>query len=116
MAKMANDGYGLLNGWEAMEFQEEGQRNLFNYRGGQTVNHAQFGSIGPDGKGHLTMPYAIKPAGLSKEQVIERFGSLEAFRNSYKDDGESTWSLSAYYQMLEDGYSGRRGKERYRLA
>ena len=47
MAKMANDGYGLLNGWEAMEFQEEGQRNLFNYRGGQTVNHAQFGSNWP---------------------------------------------------------------------
>ena len=46
VAKMANDGYGLLNAWEAMEFQEEGQRNLFNYRGGQTVNHAQFGSIG----------------------------------------------------------------------
>ena len=44
VAKMANDGYGLLNAWEAMEFQEEGQRNLFNYRGGQTVNHAQFGS------------------------------------------------------------------------
>ena len=43
VAKMANDGYGLLNAWEAMEFQEEGQRNLFNYRGGQTVNHAQFG-------------------------------------------------------------------------
>lgn len=60
VAKMANDGYGLLNAWEAMEFQEEGQRNLFNYRGGQTVNHAQFGSIGKDGTGHLTMPYAIK--------------------------------------------------------
>lgn len=54
VAKMANDGYGLLNAWEAMEFQEEGQRNLFNYRGGQTVNHAQFGSIGKDGTGHLT--------------------------------------------------------------
>ena len=27
VAKMANDGYGLLNAWEAMEFQEEGQRN-----------------------------------------------------------------------------------------
>lgn len=104
-AVMANDGYDLLNGWEAMEFQEEGQRNLFNYRGGQVVNHAQFGSIGKDGKGHLTMPYAIKPSGLSKEQIISQFGSIEAWEASYKDDGKSTWSRSAYYQMLEDGYS-----------
>ena len=104
-AVMANDGYDLLNGWEAMEFQEEGQRNLFNYRGGQVVNHAQFGSIGPDGTGHLTMPYAIKPAGLSKEQIIQQFGSIDAWKASYKDDGTNTWSRSAYYQMLEDGYS-----------
>lgn len=104
-AVMANDGYDLLNGWEAMEFQEEGQRNLFNYRGGQTTTHAQFGSIGPDGKGHLTMPYAINPAGLSKEQVIAQFGSIEAWEAAYKDDGKNTWSRSAYYQMLEDGYS-----------
>lgn len=104
-AVMANDGYDLLNGWEAMEFQEEGQRNLFNYRGGQVVNHAQFGSIGPDGTGHLTMPYAIKPSGLTKEQVIAQFGSIEAWKASYRDDGTNTWSRSAYYQMLEDGYS-----------
>ena len=105
VAKMANDGYGLLNAWEAMEFQEEGQRNLFNYRGGQTVNHAQFGSIGKDGTGHLTMPYAIKPAGYSKEQIISQYGSIAAWEASYKDNGENTWSRSAYYQMLEDGYS-----------
>ena len=104
-AVMANDGYDLLNGWEAMEFQEEGQRNLFNYRGGQVVNHAQFGSIGPDGTGHLTMPYAIKPSGLSKEQIISQFGSIEAWEASYRDDGKSTWSRSAYWQMKEDGYS-----------
>ena len=105
VAKMANDGYGLLNAWEAMEFQEEGQRNLFNYRGGQTVNHAQFGSIGKDGTGHLTMPYAIQPAGYSKEQIISQYGSIAAWEASYKDNGENTWSRSAYYQMLEDGYS-----------
>ena len=104
-AVMANDGYDLLNGWEAMEFQEEGQRNLFNYRGGQVVNHAQFGSIGPDGTGHLTMPYAIKPSGLTKEQIISQFGSIEAWEASYRDDGKSTWSRSAYWQMKEDGYS-----------
>lgn len=105
VAKMANNGYGLLDAWESMEFQEEGQRNLFQYRGGQTVTHAQFGSIGADGTGHLKMPYAIKPSGLSKEQVIGQFGSLEAWKASYKDDGTNTWSRSAYYQMLEDGYS-----------
>lgn len=104
VAKMANNGYDLLNAWEAMEFQEEGQRNLLKYRG-QTVNHAQFGTIGPDGSGHLTMPYAIKPGGLSKEQVISQFGSIEAWEKSYKDDGTNSWSRSAYYQMLEDGYS-----------
>lgn len=111
VAKMANDGYGLLNAWEAMEFQEEGQRNLFNYRGGQTVTHSQFGSIGPDGKGRLEMPYAIKPFGLTKDQVVSRFGSLEAWKASYKDDGSSTWSRSAYYQMLEDGYSEAEAKK-----
>lgn len=104
VAKMANDGYGLLNAWEAMEFQEEGQRNALQYRG-TLYSHAQFGSIGKDGTGHLTMPYAIKPSGLSKEQVIGQFGSIEAWEKSYKDNGSNSWSRSAYYQMLADGYS-----------
>lgn len=103
-SKMANDGFDLLNGWEAMEFQEYGQRNLLGLRG-QTVTHPQFGSIGADGSGHLTMPYSIKPAGLSKEQIIAQFGSIDAWEASYKDDGTNSWSRSAYYQMLEDGYS-----------
>lgn len=111
VAKMANDGYGLLNAWEAMEFQEEGQRNLFQFRGGQNVTHSQFGSIGPNGTGHLTMPYAIKPSGLSREQVEDRYGSLDAWKASYKDDGTNTWSRSAYYQMLEDGYSEAEAKK-----
>lgn len=110
IAKMANHGYDLLDAWEAMEFQEEGQRNLLKYRG-QTTTHTQFGSIGPDGSRHLTMPYAIKPAGLSMDQVIARFGSLDAFRASYKDDGTHTWSLSAYYQMLADGKSEAEAKK-----
>lgn len=104
VAKMANDGYDLLDAWEAMEFQEEGQRNLLKYRG-LTTTHAQFGSIGADGSGHLTMPYALKPAGYSKDQVIQEFGSIDAWVKSYKDNGTNTWSRSAYYQMLEDGYS-----------
>ena len=102
LAKMANNGYDLLDAWEAMEFQEEGQRNLLKYRG-LTTTHAQFGSIGADGSGHLTMPYALKPAGYSKDQVIQEFGSIDAWIKSYKDDGTNTWSRSAYYQMLEIG-------------
>lgn len=115
VAKMANDGYGLLNAWEAMEFQEEGQRNALKYRN-TLYSHSQFGTIGADGLGHLTMPYAIKPNGLSKEQVIEQFGSIDAWKASYKDNGKNTWSRSAYYQMLEDGYSeaeARKGTDWY---
>lgn len=105
VATMANDGYDLLNGWEAMEFQEEGQRNLLNYRGITPPAHAQFGTIEADGSGHLTMPYSIRPAGLSKEQFIEQFGSLDGWKSTYADDGTHTWCLSAYYQMLNDGKS-----------
>ena len=104
VAKMANSGYDLMDAWEAMEFQELGQRNLLQFRG-KTATHAQFGSIGADGSGHLTMPYAIKPSGLSKDQVIAQFGSIDGWVASYKDNGSNSWSRSAYYQMLEDGYS-----------
>ncbi|MDD4660827.1 MAG: TonB-dependent receptor [Massilibacteroides sp.] len=118
VAKMASSGYDLMDAWEAMEFQEEGQRNLLKYRG-QVATHAQFGSIGADGTGHLTMPYAIKPAGLSKEQVISQFGSIESWAASYKDNGSNSWSRSAYYQMLEDGYSeeeARKGTDWFKEA
>ncbi|MDD2951848.1 MAG: TonB-dependent receptor [Parabacteroides sp.] len=110
VAKMANDGYDLLDAWEAMEFQEEGQRNLLQYRGLNTT-HSQFGTIGKDGSGHLTMPYALKPAGYSKDQIVEKFGSVDAWVKSYKDNGADTWSRSAYHQMLEDGYSEAEAKK-----
>ena len=103
-SKMANSGYDLLNAWEAMEWEEYGQQNLLKYRG-ETTTHAQFGSIGEDGSQSLTMPYSIKPAGYSKEQIIAEWGSVEAWEASYVADGTSSWSRSAYYQMLEDGYS-----------
>ena len=51
------------------------------------------------------MPYAIKPAGYSQQQIIDMYGSIEAWEKSYVDDGTSSWSRSAYYQMLADGYS-----------
>ncbi len=102
VAQMANNGYNLLDAWEAMEFQAEGLRNLFDFRGIEG-SHSQFGKL--DEMGNLTMPYAIKPAGLSKDQIIARFGSIENWISSYKDNGSDSWSRSAYYQMLEDGYS-----------
>ena len=94
VAKMANSGYDLLNGWESMEFEELGQQNLYNYRGLAT-SHPQFGQIAA----------AIKPAGYSEQQIIDMYGSVEAWEKSYVDDGSSSWARSAYYQMLADGYS-----------
>lgn len=100
---MANSGYDLLNGWEAMEWQAQGMRNVRDYRRQTPTAHPQFGSL--NDKDELTMPFAIKPAGLSKDQVISQFGSIDAWVASYKPDGSNSWSRSAYYQMLEDGYS-----------
>lgn len=102
VAKIANNGYNLLDAWEAMEFQADGLRNLRDFRGIEG-SHTQFGKL--DANGNLTMPYAIKPAGLSKDQVIAQFGSIDAWVKSYKDNGSNSWSRSAYYEMLENGYS-----------
>ncbi|ABR45283.1 putative outer membrane protein, probably involved in nutrient binding [Parabacteroides distasonis ATCC 8503] len=104
VAKMANSGYDLLNGWESMEFEELGQQNLYNYRGLAT-SHPQFGQIAATGGKGISMPYAIKPAGYSEQQIIDMYGSVEAWEKSYVDDGSSSWARSAYYQMLADGYS-----------
>lgn len=116
-AKMANNGYDLLSAWESMEFAAKGLVNLRDVRGVTTgLSHAQFGTL--DANDQLTMPYAIKPAGLSKEQVISQFGSIDAWVGSYVDDGTSSWARSAYYQMLEDGYSeadARKGTDWYDL-
>ena len=103
VAKMANSGYDLLNGWESMEFEELGQ-DLYNYRGLAT-SHPQFGQIAATGGKGISMPYAIKPAGYSEQQIIDMYGSVEAWEKSYVDDGSSSWARSAYYQMLADGYS-----------
>ena len=115
VAKMANSGYDLLNGWEAMEFQAYGLVNRRDYRGETTgLSDTQFGSLNANDE--LTMPYAIKPAGLSKEDVISRWGSIDNWVKSYKSDGSSSWSRSAYYQMLEDGASeseARKGTDWY---
>ena len=54
-SKMANKGYDLLNGWEAMEFEQLGQQNLYKYRG-QTTSHPQFGQITEAGGNGISMP------------------------------------------------------------
>jgi TonB-linked SusC/RagA family outer membrane protein len=117
-ATMANNGFNLLDAWESMEFVAAGMVNLRDVRGVTNISpHAQFGSL--DANDQLTMPYAIKPAGQSKDQIIQQFGSIEAWEKSYLSDGSNSWSRSAYYQMLEDGYSeaeARKGTDWYKLA
>lgn len=124
-AYMANDGYDLLTGWEMMEYAAEGMINLQNLQGLEPGIDTQFGSlqnivvdntrvVGQDGDGdplyyitsaNLEMPYSVNPAGLSEDDIIDRFGSVEAWVDSYQKDGTHSWTRSAYYQMLEDGYS-----------
>jgi TonB-linked SusC/RagA family outer membrane protein len=112
-AKMANDGYDVLNGHEAMEFEALGQTNAWEQRGKKAGAHPQFGSIHDGG---LTMPYAIIPAGLSKDQVISQFGSIENWEAAYRPTAAAAYARSAYAQMIEDGYSeaeARQGTDWY---
>ncbi len=123
--KMANSGYDLLNGWEAMEFEEEGFKNQIKYRGktANQLSHDQFGKLvdssgNVSADGHLTMPYAIVPAGQSKEQIIATYGSIDNWVSQYQADGTHSFARSAYYQILEDGGSeaaARRGTDWYDL-
>ncbi len=103
-AKMANDGFDLLDAWEAMEFQATGLVNLRDIRHQTTgLTHTQFGAL--DANDQLHMPYAIKPSGLSEQQIVEQYGSVANWEASYLPDGNNSWSRSAYAQMLHDGYS-----------
>lgn len=117
VSTMANSGYDLLSGWEVMEFEAQGLVNLRDIRNVTSgLRHTQFGEL--DANGKLTMPYSIKPAGLSKDEIITQFGSVEAWEASYKPNGTNSWARSAYYQMLEDGYSeeeARKGTNWYDL-
>ena len=107
-AKMANSGFDLLDAWEAMEFQATGLVNLRDIRGKES-SHAQFGSL--DANDQLHMPYAIKPSGLSEEQIVAQYGSVANWEASYLADGNNSWSRSAYAQMLHDGYSEAEAKK-----
>jgi TonB-linked SusC/RagA family outer membrane protein len=116
VSKMANSGYDLLNAWEAMEFQAQGMVNFREIRGGNPAPHPQFGSL--DANDQLTMPYAIKPSGLSEAQIIRDYGSVAAWEASYKDNGANSWARSAYAQMKLDGSSeeeARKGSNWYDL-
>lgn len=109
-SQMANDGYPMMGAWESMEAEQQSQWNLVNYRGydKSQVAHQQFGSIA---NGDLQMPYAIVPTGYSKDQIISEFGSIDNWVNSYNSETGPYYSRSAYYQMLEDGYSEAEARE-----
>lgn len=109
-SQMANDGYPMMGAWESMKAEEQSQWNLVNYRGydKSQVAHQQFGSIA---NGELQMPYAIVPQGYSKDQIISEFGSIDNWVNSYNSETGPYYSRSAYYQMLEDGYSEAEARE-----
>lgn len=109
-SQMANDGYPMMGAWESMEAEQQSQWNLVNYRGysKDQVTHQQFGSIA---NGDLQMPYAIVPTGYSKQQIIDEFGSIDNWVNSYNSETGPYYSRSAYYQMLEDGYSEEEARE-----
>ena len=74
VAKMANSGYDLLNGWESMEFEELGQQNLYNYRGLAT-SHPQFGQIAATGGKGISMPYAIKRPVIANSRLLICMGA-----------------------------------------
>ena len=109
-SQMANDGYPMMGAWESMKAEEQSQWNLVNYRGydKSQVAHQQFGSIA---NGELQMPYAIVPTGYSTDQIISEFGSIDNWVNSYNSETGPYYSRSAYYQMLEDGYSEEEARE-----
>ena len=116
LSTMANNGFDVLNGWEFMDFLAEGMVNQREIRKTVPGTHAQFGSL--DANDQLKMPYATKPAGMSRDQVIQQWGSIDNWVASYRSDGTNSWARSAYYQMLEDGYSeadARKGTDWYNL-
>jgi len=114
ISQMANNGYDLVDGWEMMEMVADGQRNLHNYRGvANPAGNVQFGSlygytVNPDGTwsgGYLTMPYASYPAGNSYQDIVDEYGSIEAWEAAYLPDGGHSYARTAFYQTLIDrGY------------
>ena len=114
IAQVANKGFSMLDAWESMEFVGLGMDNAYNYRGvpASALTDSQFGSYG-----NLSMPYAILPAGQSQQDIIAKYGSVEAWEAAYKSDGTNSFARSAYYQMLKDGYSeaeARKGTDWYK--
>ena len=116
LSTMANNGFDVLNGWESMEFQAQAMVNYRDVKGQTPWAHAQFGTLNANDQ--LTMPYSAKPSGYSKDRIISEWGSVDNWVASYLPDGTNSWARSAYYQMLEDGYSeaeARKGTDWYNL-
>lgn len=99
---LAHDGFKMLGAWDAMLAEQKSQENQVQFRGKDisTMMHQQFGSIA---NGDLKMPYAIVPAGMSKEEIIAQYGSVESWEAGFKTNGAESFSRSAYYQILADG-------------
>ena len=116
ISTMANNGYDVLNGWEDMEFVAQGMINKRDILGLEPGSHSQFGELDTNDK--LTMPYATKPAGYSRQQIIDQWGSVDNWVASYQPNGANSWAKSAYYDMLDRGYSeeeARKGTDWYNL-
>ena len=114
LSTMANSGYDVLDGWECMEFEALGMINKRDIRGYEPGSHPQFGTLNANDE--LTMPYSILPAGLSKDDIVRQFGSVDAWVAAYRPNATNAYARSAYYQMLEDGYSeaeARKGTDWY---
>ena len=106
---MANDGFKTLGAYDYMMAIGQSQKNQVEVRGANPtkVSHQQFGSA-YDADGNYVgmsleknMPYTIVPAGLSKAQVMEQFGSYDGLVAAYKADGTHSYALSSYYYIKD---------------
>ena len=107
---LANDGFHMLGAYDYMMAEGLSQQNRVQYNGEayDAVTHVQFGSAYDDNGNYVgmsienNMPYAIVPQGTSKAQIINDFGSVENWINSYNSSTGPYYAKSAYYYMLED--------------
>ena len=100
---LANDGYHMLGAWDLMKYEQKSQENRVQFQG-EDINNVvdpmgQFGSIA---NGDLQMPYAVVPSGYSKNQIIEEFGSVDNWINSYNSSTGPYYAKSSYYYLMED--------------
>ncbi|MBQ9883412.1 MAG: SusC/RagA family TonB-linked outer membrane protein [Bacteroidaceae bacterium] len=109
-SNLANDGYHMLGAYDYMMAEGLSQQNRVTYQGEnyETVRHAQYGSAFDANGNYIgmsierNMPYSIVPQGYSKQQIIDKFGSVDNWINSYNSETGPYYAKSAYYYILED--------------